>query len=75
MLNPASGGASVGVWGRNPSAIKIMLNEKASKKKIAITKQLVEQHGGTIWAQSKFGEGSTFMFTLPIEGKNETKQS
>jgi len=27
MLNPASGGASVGVWGRNPSAVKIILTE------------------------------------------------
>ncbi|MCX9029268.1 MAG: hypothetical protein OIN86_13960 [Candidatus Methanoperedens sp.] len=27
MLNPASGGASAGVWGNNPSAVKIMLTE------------------------------------------------
>ena len=27
ILNPASGGASAGVWGRNPGAVKIMLNE------------------------------------------------
>lgn len=27
MLNPAIGGASPGVWGRNPSAVKIMLSE------------------------------------------------
>ncbi|MCE8429881.1 MAG: hypothetical protein J5U19_16020 [Candidatus Methanoperedens sp.] len=27
MLNPDIGGASVGVWGRNPSAIMLMLNE------------------------------------------------
>ena len=37
---------------------------------LAITKQLVEQQGGRIWAQSKFGEGSTFMFTLPLEANN-----
>lgn len=36
---------------------------------LAITKQLVEQHGGKIWAQSKYGEGTTFTFTLPIEAK------
>ncbi len=30
MLNSASGGASVGVWGRNPSAIKLMLTESVN---------------------------------------------
>jgi len=30
-----------------------------------ITKLLVEAHGGTIWADSEVGRGSTFCFTLP----------
>jgi predicted HTH transcriptional regulator len=30
MLNPACGGASAGVWGRNPSAIKLMLTESVN---------------------------------------------
>lgn len=38
---------------------------------LAITKQLVEMHGGRIYAESKFGEGSTFKFLLPIAGKKE----
>jgi PAS domain S-box-containing protein len=32
---------------------------------LAITKALVELHGGTIWAESKYGEGSKFTFTFP----------
>ena len=31
-----------------------------------LCKAIVDAHGGTIWVQSKEGEGSTFGFTLPI---------
>lgn len=34
---------------------------------LTITRQIVEGHGGTIWAQSKLGEGSTLTFTLPLD--------
>ncbi len=34
-----------------------------------ISKQIVDAHGGHIWAESKLGEGSTFSFTLPLNGK------
>ncbi len=31
-----------------------------------ISQQIVRQHGGSIWAQSQVGEGSTFFFSLPL---------
>jgi len=34
---------------------------------LAITRQIIEYHGGTIWAESKIGQGSVFTFTLPLD--------
>ena len=31
---------------------------------LAISKEIIEAHGGKIWAESEFGKGSTFRFTL-----------
>ena len=33
---------------------------------LPISKQIVEHHGGRIWAESKPGQGSVFSFALPI---------
>jgi signal transduction histidine kinase len=36
---------------------------------LAITRSILESHGGRIWATPNRGAGATFHFTLPVEAE------
>ena len=42
---------------------------------LAICLRIVERHGGHIWADSKPGQGASFHFALPVEGKVPEKHT
>ena len=38
---------------------------------LTIARQLIESHGGAIWVDGATGQGSTFIFTLPLNRDSE----
>ncbi len=41
-------------------------NEPSTGLGLILSKELVEKHGGEIWVESEEGEGSRFMFLIPV---------
>ena len=42
---------------------------------LTLVKRIIEIHEGRIWLESEPGEGSTFLFTLPVPMPEQTQQS
>ncbi len=41
---------------------------------LTICREIIEQHGGSIWVESQIGQGSTFAFTVPSSPRSRQEQ-
>jgi K+-sensing histidine kinase KdpD len=49
------------------TSVKPTAGEKSIGLGLAITRRIIEAHGGIIWVDSEIGRGSTFTFSLPLK--------
>ncbi|MEX2574220.1 MAG: tetratricopeptide repeat-containing sensor histidine kinase [Balneolaceae bacterium] len=53
------------IFGEGHYTKKGTKQEKGSGLGLVLCRQFIERHGGMIWFESEYGEGTTFTFTLP----------
>ncbi len=51
--------------------LKDTISHRGTGLGLSVSSQLVEEHGGEIWAESELGKGSKFYFNIPMWLENE----